>query len=588
MLYNRPDARKRIINSKIYIRNDSFINLVNLETLVINIVKNDFENRAFIGLGNLQVLDISNSTDISNTELKGMLAPQRIPNLQSLSMKKLGVGKAGLKLDDHFWSMVNKTSLSYIDLSDVQAVSSDLRSLLQHCDHIETVIFRNLVTGLVIEARGSKYPPCKKLRTFDMSGMITPGLHVCFFDLTIANIHDIPYNMDELTPLANAETITADNLCNSRFGKRRFKNITGVRIVSNISFHLKEVSLKKNNLVYLDVEVLSGMPPIESVSLAENNIEFLSPGLLASIHTLHHLDLSYNSLGLMSTRNETKFRELMKPLFNLVNISLANNMLSYLPSDFFSNNTRLEVIDLSGNILAQINFFITSGALFKRLDVTRNEIKLIDTSSIHKFDLMFRNNSATVDLRGNPLSCKDCSSLGTVTWIVAHNNRIIQSKNIMCTNSDGKYSTIDEDIVSHVQSVCNRPRTIAVWCISGILVVIVVVGVLVVGRRIIIRYQRKKRQDVNVERVRRAEEGFEFAVFLSFSNENSSLVENHVIERLEEELQRCTGVDRDLVCVGDKHFRVGSPISQEILRCMQLSHVRAICHYKRLLQQRVL
>ena len=177
----------------------------------------------------------------------------------------------------------------------------------------------------------------------------------------------------------------------------------------------------------------------------------------------------------MSTRNETKFRELMKPLFNLVNINLANNMLSYLPSDFFSNNNRLEVIDLSGNILTQINFFISSGALFKRLDVTRNEMVLIDTSSIHNLELMFRNNNGTVDLRGNPLSCKDCSSLGTVSWIVAHNKPISQIKNLMCTNSDGKHSTIDEDSVSHVQSVCNRPRTIAVWCISGILVVIVVV-----------------------------------------------------------------------------------------------------------------
>jgi len=32
-------------------------------------------------------------------------------------------------------------------------------------------------------------------------------------------------------------------------------------------FHLKELSLRKNNLVYLDVEVLSGLPPSESLSL---------------------------------------------------------------------------------------------------------------------------------------------------------------------------------------------------------------------------------------------------------------------------------------------------------------------------------
>ena len=234
MLYNRPDARKKIIESKIYIRNDSFVNLANLETLVIHVVKNDFEHRAFIGLDRLQVLDISNSTGIFNRELKGMLAPQRMPNLRSLSMQKLGVGQPDINLDEYFWNMVNTRPILYIDLSYVQAALVDFHSLLTYCDKIETYVMRNLVTGL--SKNGRTRTPCKTLKTVDISGIITSGLNLCVFDLTINNMHNITCSIDDLSSFGNAETIILDDLCKASLGKRRLENVTGVRVESNICF----------------------------------------------------------------------------------------------------------------------------------------------------------------------------------------------------------------------------------------------------------------------------------------------------------------------------------------------------------------
>ena len=205
--------------------------------------------------------------------------------------------------------------------------------------------------------------------------------------------------------LAHAERIIVDEMClqsNYNISLTASEGIIGFDYL----FQVKELSFRKNNIVHLDIRILCENPLLKSLTLAGNNMEYMSPDMLACVYTLEHLDLSNNLLGLMSVRNATKFGGLLKPLYNIVSFSLANNKLTYLPLHFFINNTRLELIDLHQNELSQIEFVFKPPHSFSLLIMSKNIIEFLDSNSSIYLNDMLRNNSATIDLDGNPLSCK--------------------------------------------------------------------------------------------------------------------------------------------------------------------------------------
>lgn len=67
--------------------------------------------------------------------------------------------------------------------------------------------------------------------------------------------------------------------------------------------------------------------------------------------------------------------------------------------------------------------------------------------------------------------------------------------------------------------------------------------------------------------------GHEFVIFLKFSSDDKETVLRHVSLPFEQNLRQIIGVERDLICVGDKHFRVGHSILLENLRCLNMSCV---------------
>jgi len=64
-----------------------------------------------------------------------------------------------------------------------------------------------------------------------------------------------------------------------------------------------------------------------------------------------------------------------------------------------------------------------------------------------------------------------------------------------------------------------------------------------------------------------------FLVFLSFCSEDMEFVSNYVAKPLQDALTEITKLERNFVCVGDREFRLGLMVHDEVMRCMEQSFV---------------
>lgn len=86
------------------------------------------------------------------------------------------------------------------------------------------------------------------------------------------------------------------------------------------------------------------------------------------------------------------------------------------------------------------------------------------------------------------------------------------------------------------------------------------------------RRRRRKRED----RIRLIHEGHdehEFLVFLSYGSDDFEIVNQHVVAPLSENLKELIDTERELICVGDRHFRAGHYIHNETIECLNRSAV---------------
>ena len=543
--------------------------LVELESLSINVVLGGFVNGSFRGLNQVKFLDISGISNMDETILRLVLAPDSLLDIKTLIMRNVDSAHSKLTLNDYFWQMVYNRSISYIDISS-PSITANMSSFCRYCDKLETLIVEG---NKVIDSHTCKRRPCAKLKVVEISKLSLSDETSCL-NIPPFILHRYVVPISKFKPFANVEKLSMDDICLQSSYKVVITDRDGLRF--DYSFAVKELSLRRNNLVYLDVWIICEKPMLQSLILSENNMEYMSPDLLSCVYTLEILDLSNNLLGLMSVRNETLFRRLLKPLYNLIKINLAQNKLSHLPIDFFQNNTRLEVIDLNNNALTQIEFVFQPPQSFIHITISGNNIETLDPTSLQHLNDMLRNNNGKVDFDVNPLSCRKCGDLKYVSWIVEHNTRMENSANLTCTNENKKENAIDGKILTQVQSICNRPRTIAMWCSVGVGVLVVVLSFIFVVRKTIDSRRRKQNTSFVIKQIKEAKEGFEYAMFVSFSSKNQCMVDEQIIQPLEQELRHQIDVDRDLICIGDKHFRLGRPIVLETLRCLQMSHV-AMC-----------
>lgn len=130
----------------------------------------------------------------------------------------------------------------------------------------------------------------------------------------------------------------------------------------------------KNSIIKLTSSDFAGLNILKFLDISRNNISVIqdnwrSPdGLLDDLVGLEVLDMSYNKF---SNFNATFF----KGVFNLKELSLARNEISYLPNDTFKALGKLIALDLSFNKLTEFhNELLYSTKHLKELNLIGNPI----------------------------------------------------------------------------------------------------------------------------------------------------------------------------------------------------------------------
>ena len=127
-------------------------------------------------------------------------------------------------------------------------------------------------------------------------------------------------------------------------------------VFANLSA-LEHLALGRNQLASLPASAFSGLSSLQILALNHNELTGLPTGLFTGLSALEHLDLSGNAVitnnGLAQSRlalTGTPFAGLS----SLKRLLLRHNALNDLPADLFKDLTSLQILDLSGNSLADL------------------------------------------------------------------------------------------------------------------------------------------------------------------------------------------------------------------------------------------
>lgn len=265
-------------------QSNCFETLIGLRELYIHVPKITFEIGAFKGLSELKVLDLSNSSSISQNEMvRSILATGTLPGLHTLIMPWTGIGE-GLDLDEPFWHEIGIRPISYMDISYVRANVLDRLAMADNLANIKTFVIRGISVGTLIRAE-ALYTRRPNISVFDMSDTYIITSNFCTLTQITTDIGVIA-NMDLFEFLSNVQEIHANNMC-SLNGLDTFhyiRNVRNVTFKSHVSWNVKSLTLNKNRFAYMDVTVLGNYSTMESLSLSDNLMEYLHPNILSSVY----------------------------------------------------------------------------------------------------------------------------------------------------------------------------------------------------------------------------------------------------------------------------------------------------------------
>ncbi|XP_053372776.1 toll-like receptor 4 [Mercenaria mercenaria] len=510
----------------------------------------------------------------------------KLPSLSRLILSNCSVYNSPFLIDDMFVQVLQTKKISYLDLSSLQLTELNVTALLKRLEYLE--VFN--VSYSTIADFYSKYliqDDLKYVKTVDLSFAALPKK---VFPLPFAGkltISNASFNFSEFRVNNSELWLSPDTLNISRF----VSHLATIWIINcsvtldqSPKYLTKELIFRKNNLRRLDCKLTCGQfsfSSFEALDISENGLQFIHPEFLSCLPNLHKIDLSTNQLEKMTQESPLLFEKLFSRLKYLRNINLSKNELTMIPMKMFENNKETEVVNLSNNKLEQVHFILTGLKKLRIVNLQGNQIHTLDQISTDILNGILDGKSTgeprvTVILKSNPFSCSKCETKRFLSWLISANLVDVSSQTLKCSNEKGLVEKFTEETLDEIDEICERKTIIISTTVSaGVIVLMLAVAFL------IFYLQRKHKSKVQkrasiIDLLRKGEGSYEFVVFLSFSNDDEDFVNTYILNPLNENLQLMTGIDRELVCTGDRHFRPGFYVHNEAYRGLDTTSVMVV------------
>ncbi|XP_053383695.1 toll-like receptor 4 [Mercenaria mercenaria] len=563
---------------------ESFKGLTTLKELRIHISSFWFNPAVFVGLPSVHTLDMSRCYRLDIEDLAEQLKePNTLPYLQKLYLSEVGsyVKRNNISLSvvealspRNITSVeISKTQITFANVTAIAKILKSLESVNTSYSRIADTWFADITQE-----------DMSHVKVVDISHMTLPSkiIRILPGKYVIANA-SVKYsdlkNSGRVKILFTPLVINASGIIPPMTSAWIYN--TTIILDEELHWNVKQLSLRQNNIRYVDVVVrcpISKLTSLVHLDLSDNKLQMLHP--TTCIPNLENVDLSKNNLFKMLEKEPDLFENLFNTQTKLRVINLSNNKFPMVPPQLFKHSKDIEIIDLSYNKLEQLHIDLMNLHHLRVLDVSNNMIKILDEVSIKDLNeipcaksLIFGENQCSIVFTSNPIICSTCDSKPFIEWLVNSKKVGRKVQGLSCISENGLTVNVDESVLRKVQNICNRRVIIIVSIVSTGVTLLTVTTIVSLLYRRKQKIQRNRKRENIVNLLIEGEGQYEFVAFLSYSSIDNQFVQENVVDQLNENLQLMTGIDRNLVCTGDQHFRPGFMVHDETINCLDRASV---------------
>ncbi|XP_060551091.1 toll-like receptor 4 [Ruditapes philippinarum] len=326
-------------------------------------------------------------------------------------------------------------------------------------------------------------------------------------------------------------------------------------------FQIERLDLSRNRIYNVTVEFIKARH-LKYLDLSENRCEHMDIRTGITVPNLEELQIQNNLLG--PSLEDRQFETFP----NLKVLNLSDNLIQDLPKNVFMNMTNLKILDLSSNKIQEWTANIDSLKSLIHLNLSHNVLSSLPSSLMNHFDKMGHNFS--IDLRNNTLKYS-CNNEDFLLWIVKHKKNIVGYETF--TFSDTLTFDDVEKQIAKLNRSCNAyTAPIAISSVFITIFFLVVIGRLVYRNRWQIRYfvymTKRRYFSINILPDEDVDGMYKYGVFISYAEDNNQFISDQLVPNLEQH-----GLS---LCIHQRDFVAGRSIIDNIISAVQSSKITLV------------
>ncbi|KAK6171554.1 hypothetical protein SNE40_019718 [Patella caerulea] len=556
-----PDWTNHLImfNNSLNNITDSFTRFYNLTYL--NIASCNIVsigNKALVNLKLLDTLDISENTELGFYSLG--IAMNGLTSLTVLKANSIVHPYAVcVCISKEMLQHLNKTRLKEIHVNDNRIEIFQPGALQYLPQSIKKVSAKN--NRFTIGEYLADVAHLINLEELDLSG-----------NLQEPNIYSTIPSMDWVLIQEACDTTT-----NSDKGHLRFPpnlKILNMRF-SALAYYVTKIDLGTNSIqnVSLRGNILSkwegpvlNVENIRHLDLSQNLCFWINSDFFSNFSSLETLDIAQNNLELVIARdtNGAVFETLNK----LKYLNIQETYLIYLPEKIFKGLKNCQILDLSRNLIRSEYLFISLQHMnqLKFINFTFNHIQWFSFDFMNELEKVGKKSgSLTIDLRENPLFC-NCKNLNFLRWL--NSTPYVQFQyfeQYLCIFTDGTtmYFNQSKLIFTKLSQQCDTVIGQIISCLFATILFLSFVFLAIYYKfRWKLRYLYYAAK--SSRRLNYLHDVFEFDAFISYSEDARLFVDQTMRLKVEEE----AGLK---LCLHNRDFLPSLPIAEGIVTAVKTS-----------------
>ncbi|CAC5403891.1 TLR13 [Mytilus coruscus] len=333
-----------------------------------------------------------------------------------------------------------------------------------------------------------------------------------------------------------------------------------------VRYYFPKLSLSNNLLEYIDASFntfydwrgpILNLKHLKFLDLSNNFCSNVSKIFFIGGPNLTTLLVQNNLLGFVLPDDHTG--ETFAALTILKTLNLADNRIPNLPVTIFKSQKNLRTLNLSGNMLENVNFEMIHMTKLSNIDISDNRLSLLEVSFTKQLDDLTKHvRHLTVDMSGNPIKCT-CDSIDFIKWLTTTKVVLLYKFQQECSSMK-MYLNDSLTVYDQLRKKCSSYATTIVAVASWVVIfAVAIIGGLLYRYRWKIRYLYYivKSKHQGYIKPMEVDNDYLYDAFISYADDDDMFVYSKFLKHVEEE-------GHIICCVHKRDFIPGKEIATNI------------------------